>query len=136
MSRNRFRLVNAKVRANAICAVHAAPEGYDVVISEPRRTLPQNALLHAILTDVVEQARHPITNVPLSLETWKVLLLKEFGHEVAIVPSLDGSEAIAVGQTRHLKESECREFITFVEAKGAELGVRFTADERSRDARY
>src|SRR5437868_15547321 len=43
-----FRLVHAQARAGAELAIRLAPDGYMVVISEPTRTLDQNAKFHAV----------------------------------------------------------------------------------------
>ena len=129
-----FVLANDRMRERAIDAVRKAADGSAVEIKsqdELQRTIPQNAVLHGLLSDIANQAIHPILGVKLSVATWKVLLLHKFGKEVEIVPSLDGSEAIAIGHTRDLKRKECTAFMTFIEAEGSELGVIFT--DRRRD---
>jgi len=53
----KFILSSQVVRQNAAKAVQEAPSGHIVEIKEPSRTLAENALLHAILTDLSKQAK-------------------------------------------------------------------------------
>jgi regulator of RNase E activity RraA len=53
----RFILSTPQARQNAAKAVQEAPAGFVVEIKEPSRTLAENALLHAILTDLSKQAK-------------------------------------------------------------------------------
>ena len=47
-----FRLVNADVRMRAAAAIWQVPEGWVADIKPPRRSLDQNARLHAMLSDI------------------------------------------------------------------------------------
>jgi regulator of RNase E activity RraA len=53
----KFILTHDLARQNATKAVQEAPSGHIVEIKEPSRTLAENALLHAILTDLSKQAK-------------------------------------------------------------------------------
>jgi DNA modification methylase len=72
--------------------MNAAPEGFVVRVSEPTRNLEQNALLHAILTDVSEQVEW--AGEKQDVETWKRLLtaawMRATGRNVTLLPSIDG----------------------------------------------
>lgn len=88
-----FRLVNPKVRANALEAVRTAPDGWLMEIKEPKRTLDQGAMFHAICGDVAKSG-FKFMGKPRSAAVWKRLLVS--GHAVAteepneIVPGLEG----------------------------------------------
>lgn len=89
----RFVLISPIVRQNAVNAILEAPEGYTVTISEPKRSLDQNAFFHAICGDI---ARSSVkwAGERRTAHQWKSLLIS--GHAVAIgekgevVPGLEG----------------------------------------------
>nr|WP_176025105.1 recombination protein NinB [Brucella pseudintermedia] len=93
MDKKRYILVSPNVVRNAINAVMEAPNGYSVTISEPNRSLDQNAMFHAICTDIAKSG-YEWAGKPRKPEEWKVLLVS--GHAVAtnqkveIVPGLEG----------------------------------------------
>jgi len=88
-----FVLVSDRVRANAMLALEAAPERYVVTVSEPTRSSDQNAMFHAICSDIAKSG-HLFIGKPRKPEVWKVLLIS--GHAAAtaegseVVPGLEG----------------------------------------------
>ena len=100
MSR-RFILINDHVRQNALAAVRTAPDGFSVSISEPKRSLDQNAKFHAIVSDI---ARSPLrwAGKARSAEEWKAILIS--GHAVAtnsqgeVIPGIEG-EFVAIRES-------------------------------------
>ena len=88
-----FVLVHDKARQNAIQAISTAPDGYKVKLSEPSRTLDQNAKFHAICGDIAE-SNVVWAGKKRTAEQWKVLLVS--AHAVAtkagseILPGLEG----------------------------------------------
>lgn len=90
---SRFVLINPRVRQNAVTAILEAPDGYTVTISEPKRSLDQNAFFHAICSDI---ARSSVkwAGERRAAHQWKSLLIS--GHAVAVgekgevVPGLEG----------------------------------------------
>lgn len=88
-----FRLVHTQARNGACRAVAEAPDGYVVTISEPTRSLEQNAKFHAICSDLADSPLAWLGKRRTLLE-WKVLLVS--GHAVAtkegseMVPGLEG----------------------------------------------
>jgi hypothetical protein len=90
--RQRFILINDKVRANALAAVQAADEGSAISIGPKTRSGDQNAKFHAICTDIAH-SRMTWAGKRRDAEAWKVLLVS--GHTVAtagdieIVPGLE-----------------------------------------------
>lgn len=93
MDRKTFRLVNARVRDNAIQAIKEAPADYRVTIAPLNRSTDQNAMFHAICSDM-EKSGHKFAGKPRKAATWKVLLISahaaatDEGNEV--VPGLEG----------------------------------------------
>ncbi len=87
-----FILAHRQARAGAELAIHGAPDGYIVTISEPTRTLEQNAKFHAICSDVAKQGS--FMGRKLTALQWKTLFVS--GHSIAtergadIVPGLEG----------------------------------------------
>ena len=100
MSR-RFILINNHVRQNALAAVRTAPDGFSVSISEPKRSLDQNAKFHAIVSDI---ARSPLkwAGKRRSSDEWKAILIS--GHAVAtnsqgeVIPGIEG-EFVAIRES-------------------------------------
>lgn len=85
-------ILNERTRAQAARAVVVAPDGWSAVIKPATRSLQQNALLHALFSDLSKRAKfHGRT---LSAGQWKVLMIS--GHAVAtgggadIVPGIEG----------------------------------------------
>lgn len=93
MSKQHFILSHDLARRNAVAAVSNAPAGYKVTVSEPSRSLDQNAKFHAICSDL---ARSDIewAGKRRNADQWKVLLVS--GHAVAtnstaeIIPGIEG----------------------------------------------
>ena len=123
-------LVNSKVRDRAIQLIRCAPVGWRVIIAEPRRSLDQNAKLHAMIDDWARQVQH--YGRTLSVRTWKVIFLRELDIEREIVPSLNGDELISVGRsTAELSKAEMSELIELILAEGAKRGVVWGTEERA-----
>ena len=125
----RFILSTPLARSNASKAVLDAPTGHIVEIKEPTRTLAENALLHAILTELAKQATWHGQKLPM--EVWKRLCvaawLRERGEQPMMVPALDGHGVdIVYHRTSKLNKRECAELIDYVYALWAGLGVKFT----------
>jgi len=125
----RFILSHQVARQNAAKAVQEAPAGYVVEINEPNRTLAENALLHAILTDMARQANWHGQKLPM--EVWKRLCmaswLREQGEKPLMVPALDGHGFdVIFEKTSKLSKKQCASLIEWVFSFGAELGVKFT----------
>ena len=122
-----FVMAHATARARALECVRNCPDGYIVQISPPRRGSAQNALLHALLSDIsgsVEWAGRL-----RDVETWKRLMtaawLRARGESVEVLPALDGHGVDCVfRRTSTLTRAECAELVDYVQAWAAERGVR------------
>ena len=93
MPRRTFVLSHDVARQRAVEAVRQAPDGYSVVVAEPRRNADQNAKFHAICSDLAKSAAQ-WAGKARTAEQWKVLLVS--GHSVAtkegaeMVPGIEG----------------------------------------------
>lgn len=122
----RYTLVRPDVRQRAMLAVSEAPAGFVVTIKEPTRNLDQNALLHALLTEVADE--HEWAGRKRDVETWKRLMVAAWdrarGAAIEYLPALDGHGVdIVFRRTSQLSKAECCELIEFINAWMAEQEV-------------
>ena len=111
-------------RQRAAQAVMTAPEGFVVRISEPTRNLEQNALIHAVLTDVGDFLGWEFNGQKVDLDDIKSIFMaayrKSLGAEVRLIIGVDGQPVILNWRTRELTKRECSDFIEMVGAWMAE----------------
>lgn len=124
MSRNLITLYSEEDRARARTYVNSAPAGTRVEFKALKRSLPQNDLMWAMLTDVAAQREH--NGRKYTPDNWKVIFLAAIGREVQFIPSLDGKTFIPFGQSSSdLSREEMGNLIDFIDAWGASNGVIF-----------
>jgi hypothetical protein len=116
-------LAHPEARRLAIEAVQQAPEGYGVVIKPSTRSLEQNALLHAELTEI--SATREWFGSKRSIEVWKRLLtaawMRARGESVEVLPALDGHGAdVVFRRTSELTKAELSELIEYIRAWSSE----------------
>ena len=98
-------------------------------IKNESKSRAQEEKYHAMLGEIATQAQH--LGAKWSAEDWKRLLVDLFAKETGlqggkIIPSLDGQGIVQLGlQTRHFTKEQAMEFITFLEAWGANNGIIF-----------
>lgn len=123
-----FIMAHAQARANAIQAVKDAPEGYAVTVSEPTRSLDQNARLWAMLGDISKQVDW--YGKRLSPEDWKHVFSSSL-RKLEVVPNLDGTGFVALGlSTSKMSKRELGDLMMLIEAFGAEKGVVWAEMEK------
>lgn len=127
-------LNNPQSREAACRHVREVPEGWVCRIEEPTRNLEQNALLHAVLTDIADQLEW--AGEKRDLETWKRLLvaawMRATGRNVTLLPSIDGRGFDALyARTSRLGKAECSELIEYIYAWASDNGVNFTEARES-----
>lgn len=123
MSKQTFILAHPTARQRAIEAIKAAPEGYQVVVSEPRRNLAQNARMWACLGEIAEQVDW--YGQKLTADEWKDVLSAALRKQ-KVVPGIDQGAFVVIGQrTSQMTKSEMMDLIALAEAFGAERGVKF-----------
>ena len=135
MSRALLVLYDDKIRDKAADWVRRLPKDTRVTFQAPRRTLDQNAKMHAMIADIARQHEH--AGELRSVKQWKWLFMHLLGAEsVEWLPSLtDDGDLVPVGtSTREMSVAECSEMIELLYAKGAEWGVVWTEPERWRHA--
>jgi hypothetical protein len=98
-------------------------------IKPDSKSRDQEQKYHAMLGEIAEQAQH--FGAKWSTEDWKRLMVDLFAKETGlqggkIIPSLDGTGIVQLGlQTRNFTKEQAMEFITFLEAWGANNGIIF-----------
>jgi len=104
-----------------------APLGCRIEFKASKRSLPQNSRLWAMLTDVSEQFRwHGIRLTP---DKWKLIFLDALKREIQIVPNLDGTGFVNIGQSSSdLSKEEMGDLMEVIAAFGAREGVVFHED--------
>lgn len=120
------------IRAKAIDWIRKAPVDTRVTFQGPKRTLPQNDRMWAMLSDVATQVEWH--GEKRSTQDWKLLFLdaleRALGHEPNIVPSLDGDGYVRLdGSSSKLSVDEMTMLIELIFKFGAEHGVIFHEPE-------
>jgi hypothetical protein len=128
MGRALLVLHNDAMRAKAIDWIRRAPRETRVEFKGPKRTLPQNDRMWAMLTDIATQKKwHGLT---LDADAWKLIFLDALHREMRIVPNLDGTGFVNLNQrSSDLSVSEMTDMIELMFAWGAQNAVKFQEPE-------
>lgn len=111
-------------RQKAAHWVSKAPWGARITFQAAKRSVDQNSLMWAALTDVAQQVEH--LGQRYTPEAWKILFMHACGREVRFLPGLDGKTFVPWGQSSSdLSKQEMTDLIEFIFSWGAEHGVRF-----------
>lgn len=119
-------LSGAVRRQQAHRLVASAPAGSIVRIETPRRSIDQNARLHAMITDVSRQVEWH--GAKRNVEAWKDIFtaaLRSANHGLDVVPGLNGGFVLLGMHTSKMSKTEVGDLMTLIEAWGAENGVVF-----------
>lgn len=104
--------------------VDAVPERTVVEFKPERRSLDQNAMLWACLSDI---ARARPSGRAMPPETWKAAFMSALGHEILWQPGLDGGAPFPAGfRSSRLSKAQFAELITFVQEYGDRHGVAWS----------
>jgi hypothetical protein len=98
-----------------------APSGTRVELKAPRRTLPQNDKLWAMLTDVSDQLVWKGRR--LSTEQWKRLFMDALNRDADIIEGIDGKPTNLGKSTSDLTKQEFALLLESIFAFGAQHGV-------------
>ncbi len=124
MSRALLVLHNDAMRAKAIDWIRRAPKETRVEFKGPKRTLPQNDRMWAMLTEISQQLLWH--GQRLSTEDWKQVFLSALKQEMRIVPNIHGDGFVQLGRSSSdLSKEEMGDLMTIIEAFGARYGVKF-----------
>ena len=117
--------VNGKTdRERASAWASQSPVGTRIEFKKPKRSIPQNDRMWAMLTDIASQKEH--AGRKYTPDQWKVLFMHACGREVQFIPALDNSTFIPWGQSSSdLSKEEMTNLIEFMFAWGAENSVTF-----------
>jgi len=130
-----YHLRSPRDRELALAAVHRAAWGQQVRISKAKRTLDQNARLHALLGDIAAQVVWPPPPSNAGefhdIEWWKrratLGWLIDLEEQREVITDLWGREQFAVllPHTSELTTEECASLCNWVEWFGTDNGVVF-----------
>ena len=130
MGRALLVLWNDETRAKAIDWIRRAPKETRVTFQGPKRTLPQNDRMWAMLTDLSEQLVWH--GQRLSPEDWKQVVMSGLNQEMRLVPNINGNGFVPLGRSSsRLSVAEMKELMDLIEAVGAQYGVTFNEPERT-----
>lgn len=133
MSRAVIVIGSERDRHKAASWAMKAPYNCRIEFKQSKRTLPQNARLWAMLTDVAAQV--PYHGLRLSPDDWKLIFLDALKREVRMVPNLDGNGFVSLGRSSSdLSKGEMGDLMTLIECWGAQNGVKFKDDAESTGA--
>lgn len=126
MSRALIVLGDRDSREKAAHWIKIAPVNTRIEFKKPRRSLPQNDRMWAMLTDISVQKYH--YNLKLSPDDWKLLFLASLKRELRMVPNLDGDGFVQLSgkSSSDLSVEEMTDLIELMFAWGAREGVVWT----------
>lgn len=125
MSRATLILNSELVRDKAVRWINGVPPGTRVEFKAPKRTLPQNDKMWAMLTEISEQIVYH--GVKLTPDDWKLLFLDALKREVRTVPNLDGNGIVSLGRSSSdLSREEMADLIEIINEWGARHDVVFS----------
>lgn len=126
MNKQYFVLSHDTARNNAVMACRNAPHGYVVEIKEKTRSLEQNSLLWALLTDVSRQVDW--YGRRLSPENWKNVFSAALKKQ-DVVPNIDGDGFVVLSQsTSKMGKREFGDLVEIIQSFGAQRGVVWSND--------
>lgn len=126
--RQRYVLVNHRVRQRAAEAIMSAPDDSAVTVGPSNRSLDQNAKFHAICTDLAKSDMQ-WAGRRRNADEWKVLLVsahtKATEGEIEFVPGLEGEFVNIRESTARMSVRRAASLITyaiaFCDTHGVEL---------------
>lgn len=124
MTRATVILSSPTERLKAARWAEKMPAGTRIEFKAPRRSIPQNDRMWAMLTDVAVQL--PWHGIKLSADDWKLIFLDALKRELRMVPNIDGSGFVNLGRSSSdLSKAEMTDLIDLMHAFGANHGVVF-----------
>lgn len=127
-----YGLVHAEARRRAAQDCMTAPDGWMVTVSEPSRSLEQNAAQWPILQAFADQLQWPVNGKMewLTADEWKDILTAAFDREtVRVAMGLGGGMVMLGKRTSQMGKRTFGEWLEFLHATAAARDV----DLRYRD---
>lgn len=126
MTRYAFLINSTAVRDRVQKAIAQAPFGTRVELKASKRSLPQNAKMWSMLSEIAIQKEH--AGKKWTPDQWKCLFMKAVGRELQFMPALDGTGFIPYGNhSSDLSKEEMSNMIELMHQWGAENGVEFSS---------
>ena len=107
-------------RRSACNLIQAAPGGYVVEISAPKRSTEQNSRMWAMLSEIARAKPQGRVHTP---EQWKAIFMRAAGHEVGYLHDLNGEPFPYGYRSSQLKVGEMVDLQTVIEAYAAEHNI-------------
>ena len=133
MTRAVVVITSRSMRERVAAWAEKAPAGTRVEFKAPRRSLPQNDRMWAMLTDVSEQATW--NGDVLTPTEWKDMFtaavkIASDPHSVRAVQGLEGGLMLLGLHTSDMSTAEMTELLDYIEAWGVQHGVEFHDGQR------
>lgn len=124
MDKRTFKLVHATARRLAVHEVETAPDGYCVIVSEPNRTLDQNAAQWPYLVGFAQQKQLCINGSMqwVTDDDWKDVLTACWNGEMRMA-AFDGKVIMLPQRTSTMGKKVFSEWLEFLIAMAAQSGV-------------
>ncbi len=133
MSRYAYTLRSSADRARAMQVITAAPYGTRVEMKAPKRSIPQNDRMWAMLTEVAQQL--PWHGMKLKPDDWKLIFLDGLKRERRMVPNMDGNGFVDLGRSSSdLTKDEFGDLMELIAAFGTQHGVVFSKNDQAAAA--
>jgi 2-phospho-L-lactate guanylyltransferase (CobY/MobA/RfbA family) len=129
----RYVLVHPLARQRAMNDVRTAPEGYEVLLREPKRSKDANAAMWPVLTAFATQIQWPVNGelTWMSEWDWKDVLTAAYEQELRVAEGLDGGHVMLGARTSDYSRSKFSGLLDFMHATAAARGVTVYQDERA-----
>lgn len=125
MSRYFVTLHTVSDRIAVARIIDAAPVGTRVEIKSAKRSLPQNELMWAMLTEIAQQL--PWHGSKLRPDDYKILFLDALHRELQMVPNIDDTGFVNIrSSSSDLSKSEMSDMIELMYEFGSRHGVKFS----------
>ena len=124
MTKMTFVMAHAQARQRALQAVQQAPEGFLVVVSEPNRTLEQNAAKWPYLAGFAAQKELCINGVmrKATQDDWKDVLSGCYNGEMRMA-AFDNKVIMLPQRTSKMGKKVFSEWMEYLVAMAAQSGV-------------
>ena len=124
MTKRTFILAHDMARANAVQAVKEAPAGYAVSVSEPNRTLDQNAAQWPYLAGFAAQKQLCLNGAMewVTDDDWKDVLTAVWKGETRMA-AFDGKVIMLPQRTSKMGKKVFSDWMEFLVAMAAQSGV-------------
>lgn len=126
-----YALYLGQNRDKARRVLDAAPHGSLMVIKPAKRTLDQNAKMHAMLADVALSMPDGRRMTP---DEWKCAFMAACGWECQFIEGLNGRPLPIGYRSSKMSKAQMSDLIEFIQSYGDEHGVRWSDDSQQEAA--